>query len=74
MTSVRFANAVLSNTGASIALGEHGEVDATWDQVVNNPLSIGLEDDIHRMARRTIDERILESSGDDDQEGFHEAG
>jgi len=60
VTSVRFANAALGNIGASLSLAgdEHSEdgddagpnpVDATLDEIVNNPLAIRLEADIRRM-------------------------
>ncbi len=65
MSSVRFANALLDNIGASISVRDGDEdpsylgesnagqyrVTATWDEVVNNPLAIGLEDDMRRMGR-----------------------
>jgi len=59
MTSVRFANTILDNIGASISIlatdedadfeslnVNENKVDATLDDIVNNPLVIGLEAEI----------------------------
>jgi len=63
MSSVRFADALLDNIGASISIRD-GDLDhlrernahqhrmnVTWEQVVNNPLAIGLEDDMRRISQ-----------------------
>jgi len=85
MSSVRFANAVLDNIGASISLGEHGDprnldnsghggANATWDEVVSNPLAIGLEEDIRRKKRdEAIEDEIIEEFRDGDQEIIQDA-
>jgi len=71
MTSVRFANAVLDNIGASVSFGEHenpghpessarGEVNATWDEIASNPLAIGLEEDIRRVRHDASNNETIE--------------
>ncbi len=67
MTSVRFANAVLDNIGASVSLGKHSSqrsfesiersrANATLDEVVSNPLAIGLVEDILCTRQEAIDD------------------
>ncbi len=56
MTSVRFASAVLDNIGASVSVGSENmesisgasrsREGATLGEVVNNPLAIGIKEDI----------------------------
>lgn len=81
ITSVRFANAVLNNIGASVSLGEYGDrstferhdhsqVDATWDEVSTNPLAIGLEEEIRRMRRDEIEEEIPIESEEEHSENI----
>lgn len=77
ISSVRFANAVLDNIGASLSLEEdgdsselwsssHGEVDATWDEVVSNPLAVGLQEDPRLMRRAAINGETIEEPRDRD--------
>lgn len=68
MTSVRFANSLFDNIGASISLGspagedesfvsEHKRVNATIEEVVRDPLGVGLGHDLcvlyHNVERST---------------------
>jgi len=62
VSSVRFMSAIIDNIGASISIsGEEypealdddsqNRMSATLDEIINSPLTIGLEDDIRRMKR-----------------------
>jgi len=70
LTSVRFANAILDNIGASISLGEYGDSTdsesyscdqnkVTWDEIISNPLAIGLKDDVRHTQHDGIDDDFL---------------
>jgi len=65
MSSVRFADALLDNIGASISVrggdedldhlrersADQHRTNVTWDEVVSNPLAIGLEDDMRLTSQ-----------------------
>jgi len=64
-TSLQFANAVLDNIGASIPTGRYAGPDipgesssegtnAALADIMNNPLAIGLEEDIIRVESRSL--------------------
>jgi len=80
LVSVRFANAVLDNIGASVrdTLSGHGDpsnlealqADTTWDRLVSNPLAIGLEEEIRQLRHDTINDEIFEAHLDADGDGL----
>lgn len=72
MTSVRFANVVLGNIGASVSVGEHdddfdsdyctrySQVETTMEEAVNDPLAIGLEGNIRCTQHGSSSEDFAE--------------
>lgn len=79
VTSVRFAAVILDNIGASVSFGEHGDsrsldsldhvpVSTTLNEVTQNPLAIGLEQDICRMRHEMGHNEIIEEPRDDNRD------
>jgi len=75
VTSIQFAHAVLDNIGASVYTGGSDNLesmcstrygdrkDATLEKIVNDPLVIGLVEDIYHTEKRPSNEEGLEDSG-----------
>jgi len=69
LSSVHFANALLDNIGASVSVDghddEYGHVDATLDEIVHNPLAIGLRADIiHMRYNVSINNDLIALTGE----------
>jgi len=72
LSSVHFANALLDNIGASVSVdgygdscSEYDQVDATLDEIVHNPLAIGLRADIlHMRYNVSINNNLIALTGE----------